>query len=103
MMVLEIPNPIRGAAFRVLYEAAQPVFCHTRERQAEIQAYLDSVILWARATQSEEVATAYAGAAGDISREIEKQMKTLELGQQVQASYDSIPHPPFEPPKQSGE
>jgi len=92
MISIEVPNPTNGAAYQVLFEAVQPAFCTTRDRQAEIKADFDKVTEWAK-TQPPEVYGAYLWAIKEISKSIDQRMAANDLGNQVIAAYQSIPKP----------
>ncbi len=92
MFNVEISNPTNGAAYQVLFEQFLPAYCNTRERQAEILAGFAKVTEWAQ-TQPPDVQAGYLWAIKKISEDIEHGLKINDLGNQVQAVFQTIPRP----------
>ena len=92
-MNLEIVNPLHGAAFQILYARVSPQLCLTRERQVEIKADFDTIVVWAN-QQPINVRGAYVWATQTILSEIDRAMVRNELGRNVVAALETMPRPP---------
>lgn len=93
MFNVEIPRPENGAAYQILFERTHPAYCTTRERQAEIKAEFDHVLVWA-ASQPPEVNAAYTWAVALILRDVEANIARNDLASGVQHHLQTTPRPP---------
>ena len=93
MLNIEVENPMRGAAWRVLYERLYPHHCVTHERKAEIKAEIDSILEWAK-SQHPDTREAYDWSAKRILSDIDRQMKVVDMNNQVNDIYGKIARPP---------
>lgn len=82
-----------GAAYRVLFERADPDSTTTRERMTVVSAILDGVITWA-ADQPADVSLAYLRAVGDIGKRAEDTLENNERARQMHEAMNTLPRPP---------
>lgn len=93
MNVLVIPNPIKGAAYQVIYETVWPANLTSAERLAEIEAECTRIVEWAR-TQPFDVTDAYQWAASEILKGCRQQLAQSDLAKSVHAVLATLPKPP---------
>ncbi len=89
----EPPNPLRGAAYRVLWESFTPFNCTTSERLAEIALGFDGVRSWLE-TQDQSLRDPYEWSMAQIMAQINQRFTQQTLGDQVNAAFLTIPRPP---------
>lgn len=92
-MNVEVPNPVHGAAFQILYERTCPVDCTTRERQADIQRDLNGVAVWATA-QAAEVREAYLWSIRKLTEMLENHLRMQEIQRPIPELVKTLPRPP---------
>lgn len=92
-MYIEVSNPIRGAAYQVLFERFNPANCSNRDHQSGIKLGLDAVLLWAK-EQPEETYDAYKWATEKMLEQLEQRMVQNELGSAVGEAFKTIARPP---------
>lgn len=94
MNVVTVPNPLKGAAYQVLFETVWPANITSRDRLVEIEAEFARILDWARQTQTFDVVDAYQWAAKEILDGCRRTMAQSELANQVHALVGTIPRAP---------
>lgn len=96
-MNVEAPKPMHAAAYQVIYERFLPVFCTSREREAEILEGFAEVLLWAR-DQPKDIRQAYEWACRSMTDDLARKMRIQEFQQKQIDMFKVIVRPPgFEP------
>lgn len=93
MFTVEVPSPLKGAAYQILFELTSPQNCTTPERQAEIKTEFARILVWAK-TQPQDVLRAYKWASSAIENEIERSININKMHRDVHAAVGTIPRPP---------
>lgn len=92
-MNLEIPDPKKGAAYRVLYERFAPTFIGSQEQRDQLSADFGRVMAWAQ-EQPRDVFEAYSWAIKSILGSVDQRLAQSRLATKVAQEFNDIPRPP---------